>query len=247
MRYYALGADGSPVAQGEIALNGGTENAPNLDNDGIYDDVWHFTESVLPTDWDVDDPDDFTSPFGYYWVEDYNDATCLRIMTAGKTEDRVRVRTTSDYGARRYQWRVYVPSINDERAAIRAFLYSPDNNEEIGFEIGYDPIEGLMCEMYVEGGPTVAVGFDPGTWYMLRIVLTSNKEGNYVVSWRLNNEEDGVGFLSPRSDYICGYGPSDASFYIGCSVENSEGDPPQEDIEAYFDYVFGSLYEVLEE
>ncbi|MBW1796550.1 MAG: hypothetical protein JRJ38_19405 [Deltaproteobacteria bacterium] len=245
-------------------MNGGA-GVPDYDYDGIYDDVWLFSETtdwgVPPTGWQ-DDSSVGSSPDSGYWVTPCEDTSCLQIKTGGGTWDRVRVRTISgDYETGRYQWRVYVPPNEEDypSSAIGAFLYSSNNARQIGFEIGYGTedqrdaygIESgeLMCYMTVDDGsgmdwPKDPIALDPECWYRLQIVLTANDEDKYVVSWKLKSEF--LEFPKEGEDdctYTCDYGPSDTAFHIECSVENFEnlwiGDnQPTLDKEAYFDYVF---------
>lgn len=145
--------------------------------------------------------------------------------------------------------------------------------KEIDFEIGYGkrdertkykiPKGKLMCYMSVQPDPmsktgynedgtidenrTDAIAIEPGSWYTLRIKLSTNKRSNYVVSWDLKKEGD-LDWRG-RSDYHLRFGPNDEdddnSFFIECSVENFGpgenmwiGDEiPRNDKDAYFDYV----------
>jgi hypothetical protein len=81
---------------------------------------------------------------------------------------------------------------------------------------------------------------DSNAWHVLRIVLNVTNDGKYLVYWQIKKE--GEKSFHTYGPYKCGYGATDTSFNIYCSVENFRerwiGDKqPVFDKEAYFDYV----------
>jgi hypothetical protein len=130
--------------------------------------TWGFDTAtawgVLPAGWS----DDSSASQRTYRATTFGSRTCLQIKTTGNTWDRVKARTaTACYMAGTYEWKVYVPAIDEPGASssIGAFLYSPQSVEsnkvrEIDFEIGYGkfwdriyyriPSGKLMCYMTVQ-------------------------------------------------------------------------------------------------
>ncbi len=215
----------------------------------------------LPTGWVNDSQPPSLSTYG---LTTFQERDCIHIRTRGAEWDRVRARTETTYRTGTYEWNVYVPPFNEVRTsnAIRTFLYSPqstdaNNLREIGFEIGYGtgqqridheiPTGKLMCYMTVQkdessGTPysTNVLAIDPDNWYTLRLILSTNDQGQYVVSWKLKKENDDAFHSVPY--FTCEYGPQDTSFYVEIGVESFNnlwiGDhQPALHKEAYFDRV----------
>jgi len=88
---------------------------------------WDFTqatsEGTPPSGWS--DDSSLGSAHTYTSGVSYDGQSCLKIWTTGYTRDRVKVRTTnSPYRSGIFEWRVYIPSINEVKASssVGAFL-----------------------------------------------------------------------------------------------------------------------------
>ncbi|MCP4411946.1 MAG: choice-of-anchor D domain-containing protein, partial [Gammaproteobacteria bacterium] len=234
------------------------------------EELWHFYEptnwNVLPLNWS-DESNNTQSE--KYRVENFNGKSTLHIKTEGGTNNRIKAYTNMSFGVGTYEWKVYIPPVNEPGASsgIGAFLLDRTSIEpqprEIDFEIGYGKsdvrqiygIEGddtkLLCYMtahdnaYSTSSDIIVV--DADSWYCLRLILTTNEQGNYLAYWRLKNENDAQ-FIEGRSGHHFTFGPQDnIEFNMYCSVETFTnlwiGDiNPQFVKEAYFDYVsFGDI------
>jgi hypothetical protein len=207
---------------------------------------WIFTNEtswgVAPDQW-MDDSS-YGSPALFRVSTNTSGEASLEIRTRGNTWDRVKVRTTNDdYTIGFYEWKVYVPPINETGAcsSIGAFLYSPQsggglNAREVDFEIGYgtsaDRVANgiqsneLMCYMTVQrddssgtSWSSVVRPLEPNDWYYLRIGVFQNDKSSYKMIWWIRREGE-TNFTVARSDYNCNYGPTDTTFAVECSVEN---------------------------
>lgn len=167
----------------------------------------------------------------------------LRISTRAQTRDRVKVRTDKRFGAGKYTWRVYVPTMGKgDQASIGAFLYK-DDRHEVDFEIGYGSAKlrkelaaketDLVCYSTSQGHPfsSSQVLIKREAWYVLTIDITYGKDGNYLIRWFVDGKE--IKQLQTNfGDQI--------TFTAHCSVENltfiGDHSPTQENY-ALFDYV----------
>ncbi len=229
-------------------------------------EAWDFS---TPTDWGVppagwvDDSSSGSTPT--YRVTTFNEAGCFHLKTLGGTSDRIKAMTIGTYRTGTYDWKVYIPPIDEPGASnsIAAWLYSPqstgdDYMREIDFEIGYGtaaeraayaiPDGKLMVYMTVQrdystgtNNSTHAIPIDPDAWHTLRLLIAESAAGQYQVSWLIKEEGEAL-FSIGRPDYVCGYGPVNTVFQVACSLENDPslwiGDfSPLLDKYTYFDYV----------
>ena len=174
----------------------------------------------------------------------------LRLSTRLETRDRVKIRTVNRFGAGRYVWRVYVPAMGKgDQTSIGAFLYK-DDQHEIDFEIGYGTATvreelnardtDLVCYCTSQGHPSSSSQrlIKREAWYTFAMDITHGKDGNYLVTWFVNDEE--VKQLQIH------FG-DETTFTTHCSVENLTfmGDhiPTQENY-ALFDSVEVKSYSI---
>ena len=154
-----------------------------------------------------------------YQIEDGK----LRIVTRPETRDRVKIRTTNRFGAGRYTWRVYVPTMGvGDQASIGAFLYH-DDKHEVDFEIGYgtaalreklnaqenDLVCYCTCQAYPYSSSQILITRE--AWYNLSMDIAHGKDDNYLVTWFVNDRQ--VKQLQTR------FG-DEITFTVHCSVEN---------------------------
>jgi len=177
----------------------------------------------------------------------------LRMTTRPETRDRVKISTSQRFGAGRYIWRVYVPAMGvGDQASIGAFLYH-DDKHEVDFEIGYGTaaLRGKLnaqetelvcyctCQAYPYSSSQILIARE--AWYNLSMDITHGKDGNYLVTWFVNDRQ--VKKLQTR------FG-DEITFTVHCSVENLTfmGDhlPTQENY-ALFDAVEVKPYDTTEE
>lgn len=166
----------------------------------------------------------------------------LRMSTRPSTRDRVKIRTKRRFGAGRYSWRIFAPAMGKgDQASIGAFLYK-DDKHEIDFEIGYGKTSvrkklkagprDLICYNTSQGHPSSSdqILIKAKTWYVFSIDLTHGKDGNYLITW-LVNEKQVKQLQSNFGDEV--------TFTAHCSVENliflGEHIPKQENY-GLFDY-----------
>ena len=167
----------------------------------------------------------------------------LRISTRRQTRDRVKVRTTSCFGAGKYTWRVYVPEMGKgDQASIGAFLYK-DDKHEVDFEIGYGKASvrkklkasstDLVCYCTSQGYPSSSSQFliESEAWHTVSIEACHGKNGNYLIKWVV----DGKQLKQLQTSF-----GNEIAFIVYCSVENllfiGDHIPNQENY-AIFDYV----------
>jgi len=201
-----------------------------------------------------------------YRVINFQGRNCLQMKTEANTQIRQRPKlsTINSFKNGRYEWKIYIPSINEPwaQSSIGAFLYSPQslhdgmNDREIDFEIGYGKeedrvtIEGitdeqLLCFMTVQPDnrsstphSSTVIAIDAGHWYSFIISVGVNQLGKYVISWQIINENGDE--IETREPFVCGYGTTDTSFNIFCSLEELEfigKEKPNLDKEVFFEYV----------
>jgi hypothetical protein len=167
----------------------------------------------------------------------------LRISTRAQTRDRVKVRTTDRFGAGKYTWRVYVPTMGEgDQASTGAFLYS-DDQHEVDFEIGYGKATlrqalkasqtELVCYCTSQGFPSSSsqMLIASEAWHTISIEVEHGKNGNYLIEWIVN------GRVVKKLQMAFG---DEITFTVHCSVENllfiGDHIPAQEN-HAVFDYV----------
>jgi hypothetical protein len=167
----------------------------------------------------------------------------LRISTRGQTRDRVKVRTTSRFGAGKYTWRVYVPEMGKgDQASIGAFLYK-DDEHEVDFEIGYGKASvrktlkasdtDLVCYCTSQGYPYSSnqLLVESEVWHTVSIEVSHGKNDDYLITWVVDGK---------KSKQLQTSFGDEITFTVHCSVENllfiGDHVPTQENY-AIFDYV----------
>lgn len=147
----------------------------------------------------------------------------LCISTRAQTRDRVKIATTNRFGAARYSWRVYVPTMGKgDQASIGAFIYR-DDQHEIDFEIGYGARAvreklgaqeaDLVCYCTSQGNPSRSSQYliKREAWYLLSFNITIGENNKYLVSWFINDKQ--------VEQVQTSFG-SEVMFTAHCSVEN---------------------------
>lgn len=237
----------------------------NLINNKTWDFNSQSSWGQIPKDWTDDSQCDKNCTSPGFRTTVFNGMNVLEIRTQGGTCDRIKLRTSETFRTGSFEWKVYIPKINeiDASAAITAFLYAPRTligfscDREIDWEIGYGKSlerllhgikEGqLMCYMTIQNDPTTStlkdqqvIPVDESTWYYFKITLTTDKNNNYSVNWYIRKEKEQ--YRLARSTGYCKYGPGNTSFSIECSVENfcnnwiGDENPVLEKY-AYYDFV----------
>jgi hypothetical protein len=249
-RYVPVSASTRVAFKSDMATSQGWEEASQNWNPASDPSA---TQNVCPF---TSEEADLAHKYGVTGIPESEGNNILHITARKGCTDRVKVRSTQEFGDGIYYWRVMIPRMApDDRGSVGAFLYSDGyNHHEIDFECGYGPqayrwalrakTDEAMCWLtnqkdtafpYTFSGKyTSRTKVKMGVWRDFKIAIRKVRAGLSEITWTINGAET----VPVYANY------SDVKFRIYNSVESLEtfdelgaNYPPVADHHAYFDYV----------
>lgn len=181
------------------------------------------------------------------------DGRALKIVTKAGTADRVKASTSTQFGAGRYEWRVYISDLDlNGRTSIAGFLYNNDTHE-LDFEIGSGTASAraaagakadeVLAYATCQANPwaQAVMPIKKNAWHIIVLDMTTKdgtENGNYVAEWSVN----GVQLMKRDMNF----NQKNFPFHVFSSVENLGfmGDhAPTQDNYGLFDYMEYIPYE----